>query len=114
MPKNSRRIASKQAALGQNKRKSRKRPSDNNQENSRSTIVARPAEKETESTKDFTPTSPTRPSVSTAKSGTLTVDSKNNVDLGHINTHISPEMKRILLVTTLIFTVMGGLVAFVR
>ncbi|MQF99107.1 MAG: hypothetical protein FI729_06290 [SAR202 cluster bacterium] len=114
MPKNSRRIASKQAALGQKKRRSRKRPLDTNQENSNSIIAQRPTENETESTKDFSSITSTQPAANTTRFGTLTVDSKSNGDVGNINPHIWPEVKRILLVTTLIFTIMGGLVAFVR
>jgi len=114
MPKNSRRIASKQAALAQKKRRSRNRPSDTNQQNQISTNVERPKEEESKPTKDF----PSIPSIQTSRNttttGTSTSDSKSNHDVGHINPHIWPEVKRIFLVTTLIFTVMGGLVAFVR
>ena len=113
MPKNSRRIASKQAALGQQKRRSRKRPSATNQENSISTIGERPTYKETEATKDFSSITSTNTSVNT-RSETATVSSLNYRDVGHINPHIWPEVKRIFLVTALILTVMGGLVAFVR
>ena len=113
MPKNSRRIASKQAALGQQKRRSRKRPSDTNQENSISTIGERPTDKETGAPKNFSSITSTNTSVNT-RSETATVSSLNYRDVGHINPHIWPEVKRIFLVTALILTVMGGLVAFVR
>jgi|TARA_B110000263_G_C15209204_1_gene464407 hypothetical protein len=109
MPKNSRRIASKQAELGQRKRRSKKGPLDTTQESTNTPEIQNIIkEAKSELSQSYNSThiekNPSNPK-------TIITDSKNNHEVGNINPHIWPEIKRILLVTTLVFAVMGGVFA---